>query len=294
MDIGFIGLGHMGSATARRFLQAKHTVRVWNRSAEAARKLETDGAQVVATLDEAFKGDAVFSMLGDDSAVRAVFLDSGLLERASQDCVPVHVNMATISVACADECADQHSKRGIAYVAAPVLGRPDVAAAGKLNIIAAGAEAAINRVQPLLDVAGQKTWRFGARASQANVVKIAMNFMLAAACEAMGEAAALATGYDIKPDDLFELASHSLFPGPVYQGYGRLIAAAAFEPAGFKARLGLKDVRLAIAAAEAVTAPLPMASQMRDSLLEALTRGEGEKEFGVVLGRGAMRRAGRA
>jgi 3-hydroxyisobutyrate dehydrogenase-like beta-hydroxyacid dehydrogenase len=117
--------------------------------------------------------------------------------------------------------------------------------------------------------------------------------MLAAACEAMGEAAALATGYDIKAEDLFDLASHSLFPGPVYEGYGRLIAAAKFEPALFKARLGLKDVRLAITAAEAVTTPMPLASQMRDSLLEALTRGEGEKEFGVVLGRAAMRRAGR-
>jgi 3-hydroxyisobutyrate dehydrogenase-like beta-hydroxyacid dehydrogenase len=120
-----------------------------------------------------------------------------------------------------------------------------------------------------------------------------MNFMLAAACESMGEAAALASGYDIEPADLFDLASHSLFAGPVYEGYGRLIAAGAFEPAGFKARLGLKDVRLALAAGEAVSAPLPLASQMRDSLLEALNRGEGDKEFGVVLGRAAMRRAGR-
>jgi 3-hydroxyisobutyrate dehydrogenase-like beta-hydroxyacid dehydrogenase len=293
MNIGFIGLGHMGSAIVRRLLQAKHTVRVWNRSPEAARKLASEGAQVVASPDEAFKGDVVFSMLGDDNALKAVFLDDGLLERASGDSVAVHVNMATLSVAFVDEFAKRHAERGIAYIAAPVLGRPDAAAAGKLNIIAAGPGAALDKVQPLFDVAGQKTWRFGEVASRANVVKIAMNFMLAAACESMGEAAALASGYDIKPGDLFELASHSLFAGPVYEGYGRLIAAGAFEPAGFTARLGLKDVRLAIAAGEAVTAPLPMASQMRDSLLEALTRGEGEKEFGVVLGRAAMRRAGR-
>lgn len=293
MNIGFIGLGHMGSAIARRFLQAKHTVRVWNRSPEAARKLAKDGAQVVATAEEAFRGDAVFSMLGDDNALRAVFLDSGLLDRATKDAVPVHVNMATVSVAVADEFAELHAKRGIAYVAAPVLGRPDAAAAGKLNIMAAGPAAAIDSVQALLDVAGQRTWPFGEVASRANVVKIAMNFMLAAACESMGEAAALASGYGVQPADLFDLASHSMFPGPIYEGYGRLIAASAFEPAGFKARLGLKDVRLAIAAGEAVTTPLPLASQMRDSLLEALTRGEGEKEFGVVLGRAAMRRAGR-
>jgi hypothetical protein len=293
MDIGFIGLGHMGSAIARRFLQANHQVRVWNRSPEGARKLGEAGAQVVASPDDAFKGDVVFSMLGDDSALRAVLLDTGVLEHASRETVPVHVNMATVSVSFADELSALHEKRGIAYIAAPVMGRPDVAAAGKLNIIAAGPTAAVDKVQPLLDVAGQKTWRFGETASRANVVKLSMNFMLAAACEAMGEAAALATGYDIKAGDLFDLASHSLFPGPVYEGYGRLIAASTFEPAGFKARLGLKDVRLALAAADAVTTPMPLASQMRDSLLEALTRGEGEKEFGVVLGRAAMRRAGR-
>jgi 3-hydroxyisobutyrate dehydrogenase-like beta-hydroxyacid dehydrogenase len=293
MDIGFIGLGHMGSAIAGRFLQAKHKVRVWNRSPEATRIVGEAGATVVARPEEAFKGDVVFSMLGDDNALRAVLLDTGVLERASRETVSVHVNMATVSVAFADELAALHEKRGIAYIAAPVMGRPDAAAAGKLNIIAAGPTAALDKVQPLLDVAGQKTWRFGETASRANVVKISMNFMLAAACEAMGEAAALATGYDIKAGDLFDLASHSLFPGPVYEGYGRLIAAGTFEPAGFKARLGLKDVRLALSAADAVTTPMPLASQMRDSLLEALTRGEGEKEFGVVLGRAAMRRAGR-
>src|SRR5579871_1532064 len=138
MDIGFIGLGHMGSAIASRFLQAKHTVRVWNRSPEAARKLGEAGAKVVATPDEAFKGDAVFSMLGDDNALRAVLLDTGLLERASRATVPVHVNMSTVSVACADELTTLHTQRGIWYVAAPVMGRPDVAAAGKLNIMAAG------------------------------------------------------------------------------------------------------------------------------------------------------------
>ena len=283
----------MGGAIATRLLKAKHTVRVWNRSPEGARKLGEEGAKVVAKPDDAFKGDVVFSMLGDDAALRAVLLETGVLERASREAVPIHVNMATVSVAFADELAALHAKRGIAYIAAPVMGRPDAAAAGKLNIMAAGPQDAIDRVQPLLDVAGQKTWRFGDVPSRANVVKLSMNFMLGAACEAMGEAAALVTGYGVNPGDLFELATHSVFPGPVYEGYGRLIAAAAFEPAGFKARLGLKDIRLAIAAAESVTTPMPLASQMRDFLLEALTRGEGDKEFGVVLGRAAMRRAGR-
>jgi 3-hydroxyisobutyrate dehydrogenase-like beta-hydroxyacid dehydrogenase len=293
MKIGFIGLGNMGSAIAGALLKANHTVRVWNRSPDSARKLGAAGAQVAATPDDAFKGEVVFSMLGDDGALRSVLLDSGVIERATGETVRIHVNMATVSVAFADELAARHTERGIAYVAAPVLGRPDVAAAGKLNIVAAGPTSALDAVQPLLDVVGQKTWRFGEIASRANVAKLSMNFMLAAAIESMGEAAALATGYDIKAADILELASQTLFPGPVYQGYGRLIAASAFEPAGFKARLGLKDVRLALAAAEAVTTPMPLASQIRDSMLEALARGEGEKEFGVVLGRAAMRRAGR-
>jgi len=149
MDIGFIGLGHMGSAIAGRFLRANHTVRVWNRSPEATRIVGEAGAQVVARPEDAFKGDVVFSMLGDDNALRAVLLDTGVLQRASGETVPVHVNMATVSVAFADELAALHEKRGIAYIAAPVMGRPDAAAAGKLNIIAAGPTAALDKVQPL-------------------------------------------------------------------------------------------------------------------------------------------------
>jgi 3-hydroxyisobutyrate dehydrogenase-like beta-hydroxyacid dehydrogenase len=201
--------------------------------------------------------------------------------------------MATISVAFADELAALHKERGIPYVAAPVLGRPEAAAAGKLNILAAGPVPAIDRVQPLLDLIGQRTWRFGETASRANVVKLAMNFMLSAAIESMGEGAALATGYGIEAKDFLELASQTMFPGPVYQGYGKLIAQARYEPAGFKARLGLKDIRYALAAGDAATTPMPLGSLIRDSLLEALAHGEGDKEFGVVLGRSALKRAGR-
>jgi 3-hydroxyisobutyrate dehydrogenase-like beta-hydroxyacid dehydrogenase len=294
MNIGFIGLGNMGAAIAGRLLDAGHTLQVWNRSPEPARRLAERGAQIAATAEEAFRGDVVFSMLSDDQVTRAVLLDSGVLARASSGATRLHVNLATISVALADELAERHRERGVGYVAAPVLGRPDVAAAGKLTILLAGPRQSVEAVQPLLEgTVGQKVWRFGERASQANVVKLAVNFLLAAAVESMGEAAALTTGYGVEARELFELIGQSLFPGPVYQGYGRLIAEGRFEPAGFKARLGLKDVRLALAAAEAVTTPMPVGSVVRDSMLEALARGEGDKEFGVVLGRAAMRRAGR-
>ncbi|MDE2337664.1 MAG: NAD(P)-dependent oxidoreductase [Gammaproteobacteria bacterium] len=289
MDIGFIGLGNMGSAIAARLLGAGHRLRVWNRSPQPLEPLIAAGAVAAESAREACAAEVVFSILSDDAAVREVLLPAALSAAPGT----VQVNMATTSPQLSDELAARLGAAGCGYIAAPVLGRPDVAAAGKLNILAAGAPADLDRVQGLFDVIGQKTWRFGERPAQANVVKLAMNFMLAAAIESMGEAAALASGYAIEPAKLFELVSQTFFPGMVYQGYGRVIAESRYEPAGFKARLGLKDVRLALAAAEAVNAPLPFASLMRDSLLEGLARGEGEREFGAVLGRAPLRRAGR-
>lgn len=291
MNIGFIGTGSMGAVMVRRLLAAGHTVRVWNRNAERARPLAQHGAVIVDSVKEAFGGDAVFSVLADDTAARAVLLDSGVLDSVPDDVV--HVNMATISVALAAELARCHADRGVAYVAAPVLGRPDVAEAGKLNIVAGGATAAIDRVQPLLDVLGQKTWRVGQTPEHANVYKLAANFMLACAIETFGEAAALVSGHGSDAALFHELITSSILPGPVYQGYGKMITDDRYEPALFKARLGLKDVRLALAAGEAVNTPLPMGSVVRDSLIEAMAHGDGEKDF-AVLGRVARRRAGRA
>ena len=290
MDIGFIGLGDMGSAIAANLLKAGHTVRVWNRSPQAAAKLAALGATVADSAAHAFAGDAVFSMLADDNALRAVLLDSGVLAGAAPGLV--HVNLATISVALAEQLATLHAQHGVDYVAAPVLGRPDVAAAAKLNIVAGGTDRAIDRVLPLLDAIGQKTWRAGPRPQDANLLKVAVNFMLASAIETTGEAAALVSGYGIDPAVLIELISNTLFPGPVYAGYGKMIAEQRYEPALFKARLGLKDVSLALAAAEAVATPLPVASVVRDNLIDVVAHGDGDKDF-AALGAVALRRAGR-
>ncbi|ADG16983.1 NAD(P)-dependent oxidoreductase [Paraburkholderia sp. JPY303] len=289
MDIGFIGLGEMGAAMVANILKAGHQVRVWNRSPEKAQPLAALGAQVVATPAEAFAGDAVFSMLADDAALREV-ITASLLEHAPRGLI--HANMATISVALAEELATAHASRGVHYVAAPVLGRPDVAAAGKLTIVAGGPAESIDQIQPIFDVLGQKTWRIGSLPQQANVMKLAANFMLGAAIESLGEAAALVTGHGVGMQDFLDVITSGLFPGPVYSGYGKLIAEQRFEPALFKARLGLKDVRLALAAADAVTTPMPVASVVRDSLIEAIAHGDGEKDF-AVLGQVAARRAGR-
>jgi 3-hydroxyisobutyrate dehydrogenase-like beta-hydroxyacid dehydrogenase len=289
MDIGFIGLGEMGAAMVENILKAGHQVRVWNRSPERAEALAAAGAKVVASPAEAFAGDAVFSMLADDGAVRAV-IDAQLLEHAPRGLI--HVNMATISVALAEELAHAHASRGLNYVAAPVMGRPDVAAAGKLTIVAGGPAEAIDRVQPVFDAIGQKTWRIGSLPQHANVMKLAANFMLASAVETLGEAATLVTAHGVAAQDILDVITSGPFPGPVYQGYGKMIAEQRYEPALFKARLGLKDVRLALAAADAVSTPLPVASVVRDSLIEAIAHGDGEKDF-AVLGQVSARRAGR-
>jgi 3-hydroxyisobutyrate dehydrogenase-like beta-hydroxyacid dehydrogenase len=290
MRTGFVGLGNMGSAMAANLLKGGHQLRVWNRSPAASAKLAGEGAEAVATPADAFDADVVFTMLADDKALRNILLDSGLLDRLAPPLI--HVNMATISVAFAEELAQRWKARGIAYVSAPVMGRPDAAAAAKLNILAAGPDEAIAAVQPLFALMGQKTWRFGEQAQQANVVKLTVNFMLASAVETLGEAAVLAGAHGIASQQLMDLITGSIFPGPVYQGYGTLIAQQRYEPAGFKAALGLKDLRLALAAAAAASVPLPVGSAVRDSLIDAVAHQEGEMDL-AVLGQVAARRAGR-
>ena len=288
MDVGFIGLGRMGRAMAARLVAAGHRVRVWNRSPEAARSIE--GAVAVASAADAFSGDAAITMLADDAALRAVIVEGGLLDGASRPAV--HVGMSTVSVALARELAAVHARAGVAYVSAPVFGRPDAAAAGALNIVAAGEDGAIARVQPLLDAMGARTWRFGAEPEKANAVKLAGNFMIVSAIEAMGEAAAFAEGHGIPGADVLAMLTGTLFAAPVYKNYGGMIMERRYEPPGFTLKLGLKDVRLALEAGEGAGVPMPFASVLRDNLLDAIAHGDGDKDF-AALATVAARRSGR-
>ena len=172
-----------------------------------------------------------------------------------------------------------------------MLGRADVAAAGKLNILAAGDTVLLDRVQPLLDVLGQKTWRFGALPEQGNAVKLAANFMIASAIEAMGEAAALAQGHNVTGAAFLEMITSTIFAAPVYKGYGGMIAEQRFEPPGFTMVLGLKDARLALEAAEGVRVPMPFASVIKDNFLDGIAHGDGERDW-AALSTVAARRAG--
>jgi 3-hydroxyisobutyrate dehydrogenase-like beta-hydroxyacid dehydrogenase len=280
MKVGFIGLGAMGSAMASNLIAAGHSVTVWNRSEAACAPLASLGAKVASTPDRAAQGDVLCSMLANDQAVREVFLEHALLD--AMDRGMVHVNHATISVALAQELAQAHEERGLAYVAAPVFGRPDMAAAAKLNILAAGAPAAIEKVQPLLQAMGSKVWPMGDAPERANVAKIAGNFMLASAIESMAEATALTRAYGVGAADFLEVMTNTLFAAPAYQGYGRLIAEQRFKPAGFALPLGYKDVGLALAAGDAARVPLPFAGVLRDSLLEALAAGDEELDWSAL------------
>ncbi|WP_329956618.1 NAD(P)-dependent oxidoreductase [Pseudomonas putida] len=201
----------------------------------------------------------------------------------------IHVNMATVSVAMAKKLTKLHAVRGVGYVAAPVLGRIDVAAAGNLNILAAGKGQDLERIQPLLDLMGQKTWHYGEEPAQANVIKIAANFSIASAIETMAEASALVRAYGIESQAFIDLLTHTLYPSPVYKGYGSMIAQERYAPAGFKLWLGLKDARLALEAGEAQHLPLPLGSTLRDSHLEAIAQGDGLLDW-AALGKAAARR----
>lgn len=280
MKVGFIGLGAMGSAMASNLLAAGHTLTVWNRSVAAAEPLASLGAKVAKTADRAVQGEVLCSMLANDQAVREVFLDGGLLD--AMDPGIVHVNHATISVALAQELAAEHGKRGLEYVAAPVFGRPDMAAAAKLNIVVAGKPAAVERIRPLLEAMGSRVWLLGEAPERANVVKIAGNFMLASAIESMAEATALTRAYGVGAADFLDVMTNTLFAAPAYQGYGKLIAEQRFKPAGFALPLGCKDVGLALAAGEAQRVPLPFASVLRDALLEALAAGDEQLDWSAL------------
>ncbi len=273
MKIAFIGLGNMGSAMARHLLCAKHEVTVWNRTLSKADTLKSQGARVTSSAGEAAKdAEIVITMLADDHAAESAVLHSGgVLDTLRKGAI--HISMSTISVALSRKLAEEHGKRGQQYIAAPVFGRPDAAEAGKLFVAAAGERSVIEKCTPVLELLGQRVFVLGDKPEMANVVKLTGNFLIASVIESLGEAIALARKYEIDPHAYVEFLTNSLFAAPVYKTYGALIAGQKYQPAGFKMRLGLKDIRLALSAAESVDAPLPVASLIRDHMLTALARG---------------------
>jgi 3-hydroxyisobutyrate dehydrogenase-like beta-hydroxyacid dehydrogenase len=289
MDIAFVGLGAMGSGMAINLVKAGQSVRVWNRSRGAADEAARQGARRLSTPREAVAGDAMLMMLADDAAVRSVIAEAALFDHGPRGFTVV--NSSTVSVALAKELTQRCQERGMTYIAAPVFGRPDVAASGKLQVVVAGDAAVVARLQPLFDAFGQRTWRVGTEPYQANVVKLAGNFMIAVAIGSMGQAIALGEANGVHASDLMDVLSNAVFPAPVYKNYGGLIAERRYDPAGFRLTLGFKDVRLALAAGESAHVPLPFASALRDDFLDAIAHGDSDLDWAAVADV-ARRRAG--
>lgn len=279
MQIGFVGTGAMGRGMVRNLLKAGHSVAVWNRTRLAAEELVSDGARI-ADACECAAQEIVISMLADDRAVEDVVFAPGFIPALKPGAI--HVSMATISVALADRLTAAHAAVDCEYVSAPVFGRPPAAAAAQLFILAAGSAVALARLDPIFAALGQRTFVLGSEPSKANVVKVSGNFMLASMIETLAEAFALVRKYGIAPDQFLEVLTNSVFPAPVYKMYGGLIASDTYEPPGFKLSLGLKDVRLAQAAADAAMVPMPLAGLLHDHYMTAIAHGYGDFDWAGI------------
>ncbi len=279
--VGFIGLGNMGSAMATRLLDAGFDVTVYNRSPGKADAVAARGATVAATVAQACAGDVVFTMLANDDAVEAVVTgDAGVLATMREGAT--HVSASTISAALSKRLTAAHAAAGQQFITSTVLGRPEAASAGKLFVLAAGPAEAVEPLIPVLDALGQRTFRVSDVASVGNVVKLSANFLLANVIESLSEAVALVSKAGVDRADYIDIITSTLFSAPAYQTYGGLIAREEFEPAGFAARLGLKDIRFVLAAAEELEVPLPIASLLRDRFLTLLAAGGGDLDWSAI------------
>jgi len=282
MKVGFLGLGNMGMAMARNLIKAGHSLTVYNKTLARAEELAPLGANVARTPGQAAsEAEAIITMVADDAAIEAIVLG----HNAAHEALPagaVHIAMSTMSVAMAKRLAAAHRDRRQHFVSAPVFGRPDAAEAARLVIAAAGPADQIARCQPLFDAMGQKTYVFGEDPAAANVVKVTMNFLITVVIESLGESFALIKKSGVDADKFLELLTGSLFSAPIYRTYGPMVAADNYEPVGFRMALGMKDNRLALAAAEAVSVPLPLASLIRDRMISATAQGMGEADWASI------------
>ena len=282
MNIGFIGLGNMGSAIARNLINAGHSLTVYNRTRSRAEQFKPLGAKIAESPSAAATGaEVLITMVADDRAVEDVlFAPGNALEALPAGAV--HISMSTISVALSRRLAEAHREKQQHYVAAPVFGRPDAAAAAKLFIVATGPTKQVEGCQPIFDAIGQKTFHPSEDAPAANAIKLAGNFMITTVIESLAEAFTFVRKFDIDPNSFLEVLTGSLFNASIYRNYGSMIAADKFEQAGFKMPLGFKDNRLLLAAAEQAAVPMPMASLVHDRFVAALAQGMADSDWAAI------------
>jgi len=278
MNLAFIGLGKMGAGMARNLLRAGHTVTVYNRSREKAQALAADGARMAdSPADACHNAEVVMTMVADDHALDEIVYGRHGIATAMK-AGSVHLSHSTISTALARKLTDEHARHNQGYLSVPVFGRPEAAETKKLVVVAAGPSELLERCRPLFEAIGRATYVVGEEPWQANVAKLCGNFMVISAIEAFGEAYATLRKAGVAPQAFLEIMN-TLLGSPVLANYGRAIAEGDFEPAGFALRLGLKDVRLILAASEECTSPMPLASLVHDHLLSALAQGQGEMDW---------------
>jgi 3-hydroxyisobutyrate dehydrogenase-like beta-hydroxyacid dehydrogenase len=281
MRVGFIGLGNMGEPMARNLIRAGHQLKVYNRSRERAQALAKEGAGIAENPAIAAKQEIVITMLADDNAVESVvFGPNGVIEGMEPG--GLHISMSTISPALSQRLSAAHRERRQRYLAAPVFGRPPVAAAGKLTIVAAGAHDDVSRAKTLLDALGEHTFEVSENPEHANLIKISGNFLIACVIESLGEVFAVSRKAGLDPQKPFDVFTKSLFNAPVYKTYGQQIIEGKFSPPGFKLPLGLKDIRLMYEAADQLSAPMPFASVVRDNFLSAIANGHSDLDWSAL------------
>lgn len=282
MKIAFLGLGNMGRPIAQNLLQAGNELTVYNRTASRADALVSARARLASSPADAVRdAEYAITMLADDQAVMQVaFGESGFLQALPPGCV--HLSMSTIGVTFARSLTEMHASADRPFVSAPVLGRPEAAAAAKLIVIAAGPDAILDKCRPIFSAIGQKTIVISADPPAANVVKLCGNFMIASIIETLGEAFALARKSGIPAAKLLEFFTGSPATASLVHVYGTIIAEGKFSPPGFRLPLGLKDVRLVLGAGDAASVPLPIASVLHDAFLTAMGRGYSELDWSAI------------
>jgi 3-hydroxyisobutyrate dehydrogenase-like beta-hydroxyacid dehydrogenase len=291
MKVGVIGLGQMGSGLAASLLTAGHEVTAYNRTRARVEPLLAQGARSADAIADACRGEAVFTMLSDDAAEQCAALgEDGVIESLGGD--SLHISSSTISVAMSRQLAAAHADRGQRFIAAPVLGRPDMAAIGRLFVLAAGKADAIDAAKPLLDAIGQRTFMVSREPQVANAVKLSCNFLIASVIESLGEAMAFIARNEVDRHNYLAMLSSTLFGAPIYSTYGKQIAGGTFSPPGFAAPLGLKVIRLLLQAADDSACATAAASLLRDRFLTLLAKSGGEVLDWSAIGGLAARDAG--
>ena len=282
MRAGFIGTGRMGQAMVRRLLGAVHQVGVYNRTPEKAKPLADAGAIIVPSIADAARfGDAVYTMLADDAALEdVVFQPGGLLAALAKG--RIHICAGTHGISIIKKLKAAHAQHGHALICAPMLGRPELVSSGTAGVVASGPADAMAKCKPLFDAIGRRTFEAGADPEAAAAIKIANNFVLGCAIEAMGEGFSLTRKYGVETGVFYDVMTDGLFNCSAYKVYGKIMVDESYAKVGQMAVLGLKDANLALDAGHIASVPLPSGNVWRDRLIGAVAHGDGDKDWAVM------------